>query len=64
MSAFQMEHWGRVIPILLDVRDGIDRVEAAVREEGQLIKETLSEDLRREIEEIKRRLDRLESMVG
>ncbi len=64
MSAFQMEHWGRAIPILLDVRDGIDRVEAAVREEGQLIKETLSEDLRREIEEIKRRLDRLESMVG
>lgn len=48
----------------MDVRDGIDRVEAAVREEGQLIKETLSEDLRREIEEIKRRLDRLESMVG
>ena len=64
MSAFQMEHWGKAIPILLDVRDGIKRVEAAVREEGQLIKEALSEDLRREIEEIKKRLDRLESMVG
>ncbi len=41
MAAFQMEHWGKAIPILLDMRDEIRHVREAVREEGRLTREEL-----------------------
>ena len=67
MAAFQMEHWGRAIPLLIEMRSGINRVEKAVREESEKTREELKgvrTDIRdfilKEIGEIKKRLDRLE----
>ncbi len=45
MAAFQMEHWGKAIPILLDMRDEIREVKEAVHEEGKLTREELGEKI-------------------
>ena len=71
MAAFQTEHWGKAIPILIDMRAGIKRVEAAVREESEKTREELKgvradvrEFIIKEIGEIKKRLDRLEKSLS
>ncbi len=40
MQAFQMEHWGKAIPILLDIRDSVREESQKTRDElGTIIKE-------------------------
>ena len=63
MAAFQMEHWGKAIPILLDMRDEIRQVREAVHEEGKLTREALQDSILREIEDIKSRISHLEARV-
>jgi len=60
MAAFQMEHWGKAIPILLDVRDEIRQVREAVHEEGKLTREELG----RKIDSVREELGRKIDLVG
>jgi len=54
MAAFQMEHWGRAIPILLDMKNSIEQVGMAVREEGEKTRQELKQVIQKESEETRR----------
>ncbi len=64
MAAFQMEHWGKAIPILLDVRDEIMQVREAVCEEGRLTREELGRKIDSVREELGRRIDAVREELG
>ena len=41
MQAFQMEHWGKAIPILIDMRDKQDETIRVIREESEKTRQTV-----------------------
>ena len=57
MQAFQMEHWGKAIPILLDMRDSI-------REEGEKIRQTVREESEKTRVELKNGIKGVKEEVG
>ena len=51
MQAFQMEHWGKAIPILLNMLDEIKDVKRVVREESEKTREYLAKVIKEESEQ-------------
>jgi acylphosphatase len=56
MQAFQMEHWGRAIPILIDIRDKQDETIKVIREESEKTREELGSTIREESEKTREEL--------
>jgi len=74
LQTFQMEHWGKAIPILIEIRDAIreesEKTRQTVKEESEKIRleaEMLRKDLRSYIEvslrEIQSRIERMEKAL-
>jgi acylphosphatase len=66
MQAFQMEHWGKAIPILLDIKDcqvstlySVKKVEKAIVEES----EKTRDELGRKVEEVGNKVDKVGEKV-
>jgi len=56
MQAFQMEHWGKAVPILLNMLDEIKDVKRVVREESEKTRNYLAGVMREEGEKTRRYL--------
>lgn len=57
MQAFQMEHWGKAIPILLDMRDKQDETIKVIREESEKTRIVVREESQKTREELGRKID-------
>ncbi len=56
MQVFEMEHWGKAIPILLDMRDKQDETIKVIREEGEKTRRELTGVIREESEKTRQEL--------
>ncbi|MCD4799377.1 MAG: acylphosphatase [Methanosarcinales archaeon] len=71
MQAFQMEHWGKSIPILLKMLDNQDQTITTIKDEGDKTRDAISDhmsqdivELRDEISHMKTTMAKIASKVG
>ena len=71
MQAFQMEHWGKSIPILLKMLDKQDQTITTIKDEGDKTRDAISDhmsqdivELRDEISHMKTTMVKIASKVG
>jgi len=71
MQAFQMEHWGKSIPILLKMLDKQDQTITTIKDEGDKTRDAISDhmsqdivELRDEISHMKTTMAKIASKVG
>jgi acylphosphatase len=71
MQAFQMEHWGKSIPILLKMLDKQDQTIITIKDEGDKTRDAISDhmsqdivELRDEISHMKTTMAKIASKVG
>lgn len=71
MQAFQMEHWGKSIPILLKMLDNQDQTITTIKDEGDKTRDAISGhmsqdivELRDEISHMKTTMAKIASKVG